>query len=382
MNILYLTQLYPNVEYGGGLKTLSTLQSLSLLSHTVDVCCFKDPRFVLRNQKFERVRFFTIKKSIIGSIAAINLPSLVSLCSLFLPIRMLKFTDNRMFQLIQLLQQKYIYDIAIVEHESSLQYIKVIKTKKIFYIEQNVDSLLALDRFHHSTMKLFWLIECLRTKRYEKTFLPKAKIVFAMHEADARALNQLTSTPVYVMPTTIRAKPIHANLLAKPFIVFSGLLSWPENEHGLTWFITNCWSQIRAAYPNLKFVVTGKNPTNKLLRLIKNNNITYAGYVPDIERIYKQKPIAVAPIFSSTGLRMKILTYMSYGLAVIATPQAATSIDQKGLVLATTEDEFISQITTLIENPSIKKNIEDKALGIIVKNYNPKRLGAFLQKYL
>ena len=381
--ILYITQLYPSDSFGGGQRAKNTIYGLWRAGHLVNVCCFADKSFPYKKIKKKGLQIYGLNKKILLSPFSYAFLKVFTK-SLFssLPFRMFKFQDKKMEALILSLQKKKKYDYVFLDFASSLQYMVLVKSP-VFYLEHNLETSLVKQRYAKTKgiEKVFWFWEFLKTKKYEKNFLPRVTKIFAVNKNDKIKLKNYTDNPVVVMPTVVKTsqKLGHTKALK---IVFTGLLSWPENKEGLIWFINNCWPSICLKCPKVEFLVIGLNADKKLLKLMADKGVVYLGYVKNLGKIYKENPVAIAPILGGSGIKMKILSYMSYGLAIVSTTKGAVGINKKALLLADSAQNFSQAVIQLLKNEKERSILGLKAKEIIRKDYSEERLINFLKKHL
>jgi glycosyltransferase involved in cell wall biosynthesis len=96
----------------------------------------------------------------------------------------------------------------------------------------------------------------------------------------------------------------------------------------------------------------------------------------------KNHGILLVPIFSGSGVRIKILEALSMGIPVIGTKIAIQGIYSNACLIAEKTDEYIQQIEYINQNDISK--IQKEAVDYINNNYNPieleKKLNAFVEE--
>ena len=90
----------------------------------------------------------------------------------------------------------------------------------------------------------------------------------------------------------------------------------------------------------------------------------------------------VAPIFSGSGVRVKIVEALSFGLPVIASTIAMQGIDSESALIADTKNEFIQQICQLIDNVDSQKKLQQKAIDTIQQKFTMEPIALSLKKSL
>ena len=131
-------------------------------------------------------------------------------------------------------------------------------------------------------------------------------------------------------------------------IAFIGALDWMPNQDGVLWFINKVWPKIKSAFPKMEFHIAGKN-TPKWINEYAKNGVVVHGEVPDAKAFIKQHPVFVAPLYSGSGIKIKILEAMALGRAVVTTNIGVEGIpakNEKHLYIADSAEEFASSIKT------------------------------------
>ena len=129
-------------------------------------------------------------------------------------------------------------------------------------------------------------------------------------------------------------------------IAFIGALDWMPNQHGVVWFLEKVWPLVHAAFPNMEFHIAGKNTPDWIKQKVSAKVIIH-GEVPDAKSFIKQHPVLIAPLFSGSGIKIKILEGLALGRAVITTStgiEGIPAIHEQHLFIANNEQEFFHAI--------------------------------------
>lgn len=116
-----------------------------------------------------------------------------------------------------------------------------------------------------------------------------------------------------------------------------------------------------------ELIIAGTVPEN-LVNELGSDRIKFLGYVKDLNQIFKKSSVAIAPLKSGSGTRLKILNYLAAGIPTISTEIGAEGLEiSKNEVIIENDIEKYPQIIIDIENHiynrlSIngRKLIEDK----------------------
>jgi len=155
---------------------------------------------------------------------------------------------------------------------------------------------------------------------------------------------------------------------------------WIHNVEALEWFITEILPEMRSRY-SAELVLLGK----QMPEHFRNSTIPGLigkGFVDDINAELQLAGIYIAPLFVGGGIRIKILEAMSAGLPVIASPVSAEGILAKredGLIICSSKEEWILEISRLMMNPELASELGNKA-RTFVKQYHSWEHSASLLK--
>ncbi len=134
---------------------------------------------------------------------------------------------------------------------------------------------------------------------------------------------------------------------------FIGALDWMPNQQGVVWFLEKVWKKIAAKHPDAVFHLAGKN-TPEWLRNKAGKLATVHGEVPDAKAFNRQFPVMVAPLFSGSGIKIKVLEGMALGRVVITTSIGAEGIPAvpgQHLLIADSALEFEKHMNWCLANP-------------------------------
>jgi glycosyltransferase involved in cell wall biosynthesis len=93
--------------------------------------------------------------------------------------------------------------------------------------------------------------------------------------------------------------------------------------------------------------------------------------------------IAIVPLSSGAGTKLKVFDYMSVGLPIVTTKKGVEGIDitegTDAIVVEDVDSEFITAIEELIENPSWRQTLGDQARILAETEYNWDTIGGELR---
>ena len=167
-------------------------------------------------------------------------------------------------------------------------------------------------------------------------------------------------------------------------LCFIGALDWRPNLEGLQWFLEHVWPLVHASFPDIKLHVAGRNTPPEIANL-KVNNVVIHGEVPDAVEFINTYGIMVVPLFSGSGMRVKILEGMALSKVVITTTLGMEGIDAedgKEILIADNPQAFLTKISDVLSGKINAETIGKNALEFVKEYYdhanNAKKL---IEKY-
>jgi glycosyltransferase involved in cell wall biosynthesis len=285
-------------------------------------------------------------------------------------------------RLKQLLQIRY--DVVQIEGLYVLPYIDLIRQHSdalISFRAHNLEHeiwMRATKNYKDPLRKMYLRILANRIKRMEASFINEYDCLVPITQRDKTMFQFLgNSKPSIVIPTGIDPERITSDYgdpqrMGERLFHIGGL-DWPPNQQGLVWFIKKVWPKIKNKNPEASFNIAGRNAPDWLIELFRKYDVQFFGEVESAFDFMQENDIMVVPLFSGSGMRIKIIEGLANGKAIISTSIGAEGIEytkNKNLVIADTSKEFIENIDQLLKNKSILKDISINAVKFVREYYN------------
>ncbi len=162
-----------------------------------------------------------------------------------------------------------------------------------------------------------------------------------------------------------------------------GSMDWLPNQEGISWFLDKVWHNVKRQHPQLNFCLAGRNIPLEMMRR-RDPGLIIDGEVPDAHNYMQSKNIMIVPLFSGSGIRIKIVEGMLNKNVIITTTVGAEGIDcepGKHLLIANNETEFEEKINWCMENPSEARQIGEAASTLVSEKYDMKESALRLTQY-
>jgi glycosyltransferase involved in cell wall biosynthesis len=293
-----------------------------------------------------------------------------------------RFMSKQFKQQIQLLLQKQTFDVIQLEGLYILQYISFIQnifTGKIIYRPHNLEYLIwERNAVKSKSIIKKWYFKVLtkRLKQLENSLLNTYDFIFPISKNDADFFNQLgNAKPVKVVPFGVDIKKINEQthpIKGSKQINYIGALDWIPNQEGLLWFVENCLDNIITAIPDITLNVAGRNAPEWLTQKLNHPNINFIGEIENAYEFMQAPGPIIVPLFSGSGMRVKIIEAMALKKAVIATEIAAEGIDctHQENILIPTKETFANEVIRLLENEALQNKIGENTYNFVADQYD------------
>ncbi len=283
------------------------------------------------------------------------------------------------------------FDIIQVEMLYMLPYLKTIRKfsrAKVVLRAHNIEHLIwkrvAIEEKNY-IKKLYLRHLATTLENYEKTIINHVDGIIPITKKDALFFSGETNVPVEAVSFGIDFNKIPYKKQAKPehALFHIGSMNWIPNIEGIKWFLNEVWPEVSKTIPEIKLYLAGRE-TPDWLKNSNLKNVVVVGEVPDAFEFMASKTISIAPLFSGSGIRIKIIESMAMGKAVIATTVGAEGInytDGKNILIADTKKGFIKAIKKLYNNPELTATIGQNARQLVKTEHNIKETSVQLESF-
>jgi glycosyltransferase involved in cell wall biosynthesis len=149
-------------------------------------------------------------------------------------------------------------------------------------------------------------------------------------------------------------------------LIFTGSFRYHVNYEAMCWFVGKVFPRVLEQMPEVELIITGDHAN---LVLPACRNVTLAGHVNDVRSLIASSTIAIAPIWSGGGTRLKILEAMAIGTPVIATSKGAEGLDicsGEHFLVADDPVEFSDCVIRLLCDGELRRELAQRA-GLLVR---------------
>ena len=397
MNILILTNKppYPPKD-GGAIAVFNLAKGIANEGHNVHILSLNTSKHWIDCNNIPS--FPNLKLTYIDIDTSINIFDLaLNICFSKLPYNAKRFISQPFLNQLTNILTSNVFDIVQLEGpylSFCIETIKLHSKAKIALRSHNIEHEIWQRTALKETSwpkRQYLKHLALRIERFEKGLTNKYDFILPITSRDGIILNNMGNTkPSFVVPVGVDAENLASfTLNNNNSIFYIGALDWIPNQEGLQWFINNIWGHISSTYPNLILHIAGRNAPEWLKNTIQQKNIKFHGEVENAYAFMENHDIMIVPLFSGSGMRVKIIEGMAMGKAIITTPLGAEGIDitdNENILIAHNADVFKNKLTSLLNNKALLTKISEQAKSFIQNNYDnsviAKKLSEFYIKQL
>jgi hypothetical protein len=145
-------------------------------------------------------------------------------------------------------------------------------------------------------------------------------------------------------------------------IVFSGNMEYHPNRSAVRFFRLEIWPRLRDRWPQLVWRLVGKNPAAVQRFTRGDSRIEVVGPIPDAVFELARSRVAVVPLLSGSGTRLKILEAWAAAVPVVSTSLGAEGLpvrDGENVLIADSAESFAGAVTRLLACTELRHKIGD-----------------------
>ena len=212
----------------------------------------------------------------------------------------------------------------------------------------------------------------LASETMEREWLPRFSTVLVPSARDAGyALAIAPRARVAVYPNALPPGPRPPHL-DQEAIVFSGNMEYHPNRTAVRFFRRQVWPELRERWPRLVWRLVGRNPHAIRAWTAGDPRIEVSGPVEDAIAEIARSRVAVVPLLSGSGTRLKILEAWAAGLPVVSTTIGAEGIparDGEHILLADGPAELVLSTSRLLACSDLRRNLGQAGRCLVEKEF-------------
>ena len=215
-------------------------------------------------------------------------------------------------------------------------------------------------------------------RNYELDAIETVDGIAAITRKDAAFFRKYCSKPVVDIPYGVYPEEFtpKSEIEGKPKFYHIGSMNWMPNEEGIRWFIDEVLPKTVEKVSDFIYHLAGRNMPEWLTNL-DNPNVDVIGEVPDAKEFVSNHDVAIVPLLSGSGIRIKIIESMAMGKTVITTRVGAEGIlydEEVNIIIAENKAKMVEAIRSINENPQIAVKIGEAARKLVEETYDNRKI--------
>ena len=387
MKILQITNKVPvPPKDGGSIASLRLAEGLADQDHQVHILAMNTSKhFVTREeiQNFEKPNLAVTAVEIDTRIRPEK--AMINLIFSRLPYNAVRFISPKFRSALKALISEFQPELIILENLYPAAYLDDIRRNSgaaLAYRAHNVEHEIwhRMARNARGLKKHYISILARRIYEFEKDLVNKYDLLVPITARDADALEKLgNKKPCFILPAGYDSEiadcpPIKES---EPVIAHLGALDWLPNQEGLLWFADEVWPLLRKQIPGIRFHLAGRNAPEWFNKKMNMPGVTIHGEIEDAGSFIQKYPIHIVPLFSGSGMRIKIVEGMAAGRVVVTTTIGTEGIDtqhKENILIADYPELFASEIIEALGDLDYCRKIGKNAFTFVNEKLNNKIL--------
>ena len=299
-----------------------------------------------------------------------------------------RFISERFKKKLKQLLEKEHFDVVQLEMLYMTPYVETIRenSKAMIVLRAHNVEHKIWERIAKETkffLKRWYINHLTKTlKEYELNALETVDGIAAITRKDAAFFRKYCSKPIIDIPYGVYPEEFTPKyeIEGKPKFYHIGSMNWMPNEEGIRWFIDEVLPKTVEKVPDFVYHLAGRSMPEWLTTL-KSLHVNVIGEVPDAKAFVAQHDVAIVPLLSGSGIRIKIIESMAMGKTVITTRVGAEGIlydEDVNIIIAENKAKMVEAIRSLNENPQNAVRIGHAARKLVEETYDNRKIIARL----
>ena len=156
-------------------------------------------------------------------------------------------------------------------------------------------------------------------------------------------------------------------------LVFVGTMGYLPNRDAMQAFCRDTLPLVRRQRPGCRLTIVGSGGHHYLSHLARPGQVEITGRVDDLTPFYQRAHVAIAPLRSGGGSRLKILEAMALGRPVVSSRLGCEGLvleDGKDLLIADEPQVFARQILDLLTDRERWRSVVHSARQTVASRYD------------
>lgn len=211
----------------------------------------------------------------------------------------------------------------------------------------------------------------------ERRIIGQFDDVRSLTPRDSQVIRRLNPRArVYVVPLAIepRIYPFSVAEPPQPTIGLIGSMRWRPTWSAALRLLTSIWPVVKARMRNAQLLIAGWGACRALASFVNQPDVTILEDLQEAEPYFRQLTLLTYPVVHGSGMKVKVLEAMAYGVPVVTTSEGIEGIDAvNGMhaAVADEDDALIEKIIALLGDWQARREMRLAARRLVEERYSP-----------
>lgn len=213
-----------------------------------------------------------------------------------------------------------------------------------------------------------------RFKKLETRLTRSCDQVWCVTEEDRMFLaREVPEAQFAIIPTIHPLQDRGKSFAKREGVLFIGNYLHRPNVDAVHYFMRDIYPAAREALPGLKLNIVGDNAPPEFASYA-SDTVKITGYLADVDPLFQECRIFIAPLRFGSGIKGKIGQALSYGLPVLTTSIGAEGMgfeNERDVIIADQANEFAAGLTRLYTDARLWQRLSDSGYRHIAEHFTP-----------
>lgn len=241
----------------------------------------------------------------------------------------------------------------------------------------SVLSLASVDFARTVPRSVSGLVSKVLMKRTEQRLISQFDTIRVLTPRDAQVVQglnrraRIVTIPLAIDPSLY---PFKVEQPPNAIVGLIGSMHWLPTRSAAVRLLTSVWPRVRASRSDARLLLVGWGARKSLARFADAPGVTILEDVADSEPYFRRLSVLAYPAVSGSGMKVKLLEAMAYGVPVVTTSEGVVGIDAADGVHAfvSDEDEILAdRIVSLLGPSQTGRRMRLAARRLVEDRYSP-----------
>lgn len=214
--------------------------------------------------------------------------------------------------------------------------------------------------------------------RSERSLLQRLKKIATLSPRLASSIQSVNRlADIFVIPFALDASLYsygECDIATEPIIGFVGSMNWTPSLETARRLITAIFPLVKRRIPQAKLLIAGWHARKALSEFVEYPDVSIVQDVANPERYFKSLQVLAYPIARGTGIKVKLLEAMAWGVPIVTTTEGIEGmnpINGEHCLIADSDDAFAERVAELLTDVEARARLRRRARQFVEQEHSP-----------